>query len=167
MLERTTGLGLADLLGRELWQPLGAEVDGCMAIDRAGTCQADGGLNAALSDYARFGQMYLDEGFFNGRQVVPAAWVAQCRTGDRAAFAPLYGERFAAFPNACYSRQWWVLDAKTGRHAALGVFGQMIYIDPPSGVVAVKLSSWPDFLNDPMRVSTIRALEAMTQALGR
>jgi CubicO group peptidase (beta-lactamase class C family) len=165
VLERTTGLGLADLMGRELFQPLGAEVDGCMAIDRAGTCQADGGLNAALRDYARFGQMYLDDGFFNGRQIVPADWVAQCRRGDREAFKPLYGERFAAFPNACYSRQWWVLDGKTGRHAALGVFGQMIYIDPPARIVAVKLSSWPDFLNDPMRVSTIRAIEAVSRAL--
>ncbi len=165
VLERTTGLGLADLMGRELFQPLGAEVDGCMAIDRAGTCQADGGLNAALRDYARFGQMYLDDGFFNGRQIVPADWVAQCRRGDREAFKPLYGERFAAFPNACYSRQWWVLDGKTGRHAALGVFGQMIYIDPRARIVAVKLSSWPDFLNDPMRVSTIRAIEAVSRAL--
>ena len=165
VLERTTGLGLADLMSRELWQPLGAETDGYMAIDRAGTCQADGGLNAALSDYARFGQMYLDDGFFNGRQIVPADWVANCRRGDRDAFKPLYGERFAAFPEAGYSRQWWVLDGKTGRHAALGVFGQMIYIDPPSQVVAVKLSSWPDFLNDPMRGTTIRALEAMSRAL--
>ncbi len=165
VLERTTGLGLADLLSRELWQPLGCEFDACMAIDRAGTCQADGGLNAALRDFARFGQMYLDEGAFNGREIVPADWVAQCRRGDRAAFVPLYGERFAPFPNACYSRQWWVLDAKIGRHAAMGVFGQMILIDPPSQVVAVKLSSWPDFLNDPRRLTTIRAIDAMAREL--
>jgi len=165
VLERTTGMGLADLMGQELWQPMGGEADGCMAIDRAGTCQADGGLNATLHDYARFGQMYLDQGFFNGRQIVPADWVANCRRGDKEAFKALYAERFAAFPEACYSRQWWVLDGKTGRHAALGVFGQMIYIDPPSQIVAVKLSSWPDFLNDPMRVTTIRALEAMAREL--
>ena len=58
-----------------------------------------------------------------------------------------------------------MLDGKTGRHAALGIFGQMIYIDPPAGIVAVKLSSWPDFLNDPRRLTTIRALEAMSRAL--
>jgi CubicO group peptidase (beta-lactamase class C family) len=165
VLERVSGMSLTELLSRELWQPLGCEFEGCMAIDRAGTCQADGGLNAALRDFARFGQMYLDEGTLNGREIVPAEWVGQCRRGDRAAFVPLYGERFAAFPNACYSRQWWVLDGKTGRHAAMGVFGQMIFIDPPSQIVAVKLSSWPDFLNDATRLTTIRAIEAMAREL--
>jgi len=165
VLERVSGMGLTELLSRELWQPLACEFEGCMAIDRAGTCQADGGLNASLRDFARFGQMYLDEGTLNGREIVPAEWVGQCRRGDRAAFVPFYGERFAAFPNACYSRQWWVLDAKTGRHAAMGVFGQMIFIDPPSQIVAVKLSSWPDFLNDARRLTTIRAIEAMAREL--
>jgi CubicO group peptidase (beta-lactamase class C family) len=135
-------------------------------VDRAGTCQADGGLNAALRDYARFGQLYLEEGFANGRQIVPADWIAGCRRADTSAFYPLYGERYADFPEAGYSRQWWVLDGKTGSHAALGVFGQMIYIDPPAGIVAVKLSSWPEFLNDPMRLTTIRAIEAVARELG-
>jgi CubicO group peptidase (beta-lactamase class C family) len=167
VLERASGMGLADLLSRELWQPLGCEFEGCMAIDRAGTCQADGGLNAALRDFARFGQMYLEEGALHGREIVPAEWVMACRSGDHAAFAPLYGERFAAYPDACYSHQWWVLDAKRGRHAAFGVFGQMILVDPPSQTVAVKLSSWPDFLNDPMRYSTIRAIDAIMREMGR
>jgi hypothetical protein len=37
----------------------------------------------------------------------------------------------------------------------------MIYIDPQAEIVAVKLSSWPDFLNDAMRLTTIRAIEAI------
>lgn len=59
-------------------------------------------------------------------------------------------------------RGW--LEAR-GRHAYLGVVGQMIHIDPPSQIVAVKLSSWPDFLNDTVRRTTIRALEALWRAL--
>ncbi|HXQ40525.1 MAG TPA: serine hydrolase, partial [Candidatus Udaeobacter sp.] len=54
VLERATGVSLAELMSRELWQPMGAEFEACLAIDRCGTCQADGGLNAALRDYARF-----------------------------------------------------------------------------------------------------------------
>ena len=166
MLEGATGMSLADVMSRELWQPMGAEAEACIAIDRCGTCQADGGLNATLRDYARLGQLYLEEGSLGGRQILPPEWVAACRTGDTGAFRPLYADRFTAFPDACYSRQWWVLDSKTGKHAALGVFGQMIYIDPPSEIVAVKLSSWPDFLNDERRLTTIRAIEAMAKALG-
>jgi CubicO group peptidase (beta-lactamase class C family) len=166
VLERATGRGLADLLSQELWQPLGAECDASIAIDRAGTCQADGGLNATLGDYARLGLLYLQEGAWGGRQILPAAWVAASRTGDRAAFAPFYGERFAAFPDAAYSRQWWVLDRQRGRHAAFGIFGQMILIDPMREMVAVKLSSWPLPLDDAMRLSTLRAIDAMADALG-
>ena len=167
VLERATGQGLADLLSQEIWQPLGCEFDASIAIDRAGTCQADGGLNACLRDYARLGLLYLQEGAWNGRQILPAAWVAACRTGDREAFLPFYGERFAAFPDSAYSRQWWVYDRKRGRHAASGIFGQMILIDPVQELVAVKLSSWPDPLNDAMRLSTLRAIDAMADSLGQ
>jgi CubicO group peptidase (beta-lactamase class C family) len=148
VLERATGKGLADLLSQEIWQP-------------------DGGLNASLRDYARLGLLYLQEGAWDGRQILPAAWVAACRTGDREAFLPFYGERFAAFPDSAYSRQWWVYDRKRGRHAASGIFGQMILIDPVQELVAVKLSSWPDPLNDAMRLSTLRAIEAMAESLGQ
>jgi hypothetical protein len=42
----------------------------------------------------------------------------------------------------------------------------MILIDPSRELAAVKLSSWPDPLNDALRVSTIRAIDAMVLALG-
>jgi CubicO group peptidase (beta-lactamase class C family) len=165
VLERATGMGLADLLGRELWQPLGCDRDASMAIDRAGTCQADGGLSATLRDYARLGLLYLQDGAWEGRQLLPASWVAACRTGDREAFMVNYAERFAPFPDAAYSRQWWVLDRGRGRHAALGIFGQMILVDPVQEIVAVKLSSWPRPLDDAMRLTTLKAIEAMVAAL--
>lgn len=165
VLERATGVGLAELMSEQLWTPMGAEADASFTVDRVGTCLADGGLNACLRDYARFGLMMLEEGAVAGRQVVPASWVAACRMGDVAAFQPLYGARFAAFPNACYSRQFWVLDRDTGRHAAFGIFGQMIYLDPATDIVAVKLSSSPDFTNDALRMTTLRGIEAMARAL--
>lgn len=165
LCSRITGLGLAELMSRELWEPMGAEFDADFTVDRAGTCLADGGLNAALRDYARFGQLFLQEGALGGRQIVPAAWVAQCRTGDAAAFVADPENRFADCPDAAYSRQWWVLDRGRGRTAALGVFGQLIWIDPELELVVVKLSSLPDFLNDPVRVATFAACEAIGRAL--
>jgi CubicO group peptidase (beta-lactamase class C family) len=48
---------------------------------------------------------------------------------------------------------------------ALGVFGQMIYIDPAADLVAVKLSTWPDYLNLDFKLNTLRALEAIAAAL--
>lgn len=166
VLERVSGLGLAELLSRELWQPMGAEFEACFTVDRAGTCLADGGLNAALRDYGRFGLLYCNEGALGGRQILPPAWVAACRSGERAAFADEF-ENGAYFdmPNACYSRQWWVLDAEAGIHAALGIFGQMIYVDARRDCVVVVLSSWPSAMDPGRRRALFRACETVAGAL--
>src|SRR5690606_24837747 len=60
--ERATGRHLCDLVSELIWQPMAAEWDACFTIDRAGTALADGGLNAALRDYARFGLIYAGGG---------------------------------------------------------------------------------------------------------
>ncbi|GAB5470980.1 MAG: serine hydrolase [Rhodospirillales bacterium] len=165
VLERASGLGLADLLSRELWQPMGAEAEACFTVDRAGTCLADGGLSACLRDYARFGQLYCNEGAIGGRQVLPAAWVAACRSGDIDAFQETPNPAFFDLPQACYSRQWWVLDAEEGVIAALGIFGQMIYVDPRRECVVTLLSSWPDAMDTGRRRALLRACETIARSL--
>jgi CubicO group peptidase (beta-lactamase class C family) len=164
VLERTTGLGLAELLGSELWQRMGAEADGYFTVDRAGSCMASGGFNATLRDYGRFGQMMLDDGAINGRQVVPAQWVHDSRRGDQAAFADT-APHFAQFPSASYSRQWWVFDPDAGLIAALGIFGQMVLIDVTRRMVVVKLSSCRDPLNQERRLLTLAAIAAIGSEL--
>jgi CubicO group peptidase (beta-lactamase class C family) len=165
LVARVAGERLVDFMGRELWAPMGAAHDADFTVDRAGTPLASGGLNAALSDYARFGQLFLEEGAAEGRQVVPAAWVAQCGRGDTAAFAANYGARFVDCPNAAYSRQWWALAPDRRRQVGLGIFGQMLWIDPVDQLVVAKLSTWPDYLNDRFRMASFRACEAIGRAL--
>ncbi len=165
VLERVSGLSLADLLSQALWQPMGAEAEACFTIDRAGTCLADGGFNATLRDYARFGLLYANEGALGGRQILPPAWVAACRTGDVAAFAEAPNVAMRDLPQACYSRQWWVLDRDAGILAALGIYGQMIYVDPSRETVVVALSSWPKSLDAGRRRAFLRASETIAQSL--
>jgi CubicO group peptidase (beta-lactamase class C family) len=161
-MERATGLHLTELVGRELWAKLGAEWDACFTVDRAGTALSDGGFNATLRDYARFGQTILQDGRFNGGQIVPAEWVAACRSGDNA----LFGEPHRShFPNGAYRNKWWIKDVSARVTMALGVFGQMIYVDPDAALVAVKLSTWPGYLNPEFNLDTIRAVEAVAAAL--
>ena len=78
--------GLAQLLSEELWQKLGMEESANMTVDAAGFALADGGLNACLRDYGRFGQMILD----NGAGIVPASWIEATRSGDHALFGGSY-----------------------------------------------------------------------------
>lgn len=161
-MERATGRRLADLVSDELWSKLGVEEDACFTVDAAGYALADGGFNACLRDYARFGLMHLDMGVFNGRQIVPAEWVAQCRTGDHAVFGAPYTE---VLPNGAYRNQFWIEDVDRRAYMARGVFGQIIHIDPDNDMVAVKLSTWPDFQNTRFNVSTLLALRAIGRAL--
>jgi len=162
IVARVTGQSLAQAIGRELWGPMGAEQDANITVDRAGFGLASGGLNAALRDYARVGQLMLDEGWHNGRQVVPAEWVVQCRNADPGAFAD-YRRKWEDTDHRGYSRQWWV--GEGGRLAALGIFGQMIWIAPRDQLVVASLASWPDYISADRRAAMFRACEAIGRAV--
>jgi CubicO group peptidase (beta-lactamase class C family) len=152
-------------MSNALWQPMGAEADASITIDHEGTALADGGLNATLRDYARFGQLFLDGGARGTRQVVPESWVLACRTGDVEAFRANYTERVERFPNAAYSKQWWALDTVNGQHSAAGIYGQMIYVEPKRRLVVAKLSSWPDPINPKLDATTYAAIDAIGREL--
>ncbi len=164
VMERAAGQPLAELLSTRIWQKIGAERDAYFTVDAAGTALADGGFNATLRDYARFGLMMLDQGRAGGAQVVPADWVARSRRGDPALFGAPYT---AVSPRGAYSAQWWVHDVARGDFMARGIFGQMIYIDPDSDFLMVKLSSWPQYLIDAATSDAVAAAIMLRQVLGR
>ena len=85
-MERVTGKRLPQLLSEELWQKMGAEESACITVDSAGFALADGGLNARLRDYGRFGQMILE----NGGGVIPASWIEATRSGNHGIFKEPY-----------------------------------------------------------------------------
>jgi CubicO group peptidase (beta-lactamase class C family) len=161
--ERSTGIALERLLSTELWAPLGAEEDADLIVDPIGSPLADGGLCTTLRDLARFGQMQMQSGHFNGRQIVPEQWIVECSVGDRAA----YGRNgyTALFPRGAYSRQWWIADTERKIRLALGIHGQMIYIDPNTDLVCVTLASAPNPINPRTLASMLRVCAAVGTAL--
>jgi CubicO group peptidase (beta-lactamase class C family) len=149
VLERATRTPLAAFTARYLWQPLGAEsygfwlADGSPGIGR----EMNGmGYNATLRDFARLGAMMLDQGRFNGHQIVPAGWIsaatAMIPTADPGTPAPPAGVT-NPFARSGYGFQIWKLDA-TGAYTALGLQGQFIYVHPATRTVIVKLSFFPE-----------------------
>jgi CubicO group peptidase (beta-lactamase class C family) len=160
VLERATGKGLAQLLSQELWQKLSMEQDGRMTVDPAGFALADGGLNACLRDYARFGQMILDD----GAGIVPARWIEATRAGRHDLFGDPYT---AALPDGAYHNQFWIEDRRGRNLMARGVFGQLIYVDFAHRMVVVKLSSWPMFVNVAWTVATLNAVRRIGEVLTR
>jgi CubicO group peptidase (beta-lactamase class C family) len=160
--ERASGLRLPELISREIWQKLGAEESACYTVDAEGYALADGGFNAALRDYARFGLMIAQDGFMNGQQIVPAAWIAETRRGNPALFGADYR---TSMPHGAYRNQFWLTDSRTRALDCLGVFGQWIHADPDQALVVVKLSSWPDFLDEARFLEQQAAAAAIRKAL--
>ena len=121
-----SGRPVAELLSDRVIPPMGLEAEPYYLTDGVGTAFVLGGLNMITRDYARFGQMYLQDGFWNGRQIVPADWVAVSTVPS----AP------TAQGDMGYGLQWWMpADAAEGEYLARGVYGQYIYIDRQRDVV--------------------------------
>jgi CubicO group peptidase (beta-lactamase class C family) len=157
-MERVTGKRLAQIVSEELWQKLGVEESACFTVDRAGYALADGGFNATLRDYARFGQMILS----GGQGIVPASWIEETRNANHALFGEPYN---IALPKGGYHNQFWVEDPESRNLMCRGVFGQLIYVDFSHEMVVVKLSTWPDFLNVKMTMATMEAIKRIAATL--
>ena len=160
-MQRVTGKRLADLISDHLWQPMGCEEDATITVDRAGYGLACGGISASLRDMARFGLMLLNNGQVEGRQIVPKAWCQDIRHGPHGLYD---AENYKDWPNGAYRNQFWVEDSRLGRHYCFGVFGQLVMVAPDSNMVAVKLSTWPDFLDAGHYRGTMAGLRAVEAA---
>lgn len=163
-LERVTGTRLAELVSRELWQPLGCEESANFSVDEAGYALACGGFSATLRDYARFGQMLLQQGKVGDTQLLPAGWIEDIHNADHGLFGEPYTQ---AAPNGGYRNQFWIDDVDRPGFMARGVFGQLIYVDPAQQVVTVKLSSWPEFTSLPRLKTALNAIHTIGEYLNR
>jgi CubicO group peptidase (beta-lactamase class C family) len=161
VLERAGGAPFAELLGRELWAPIGAELDADVTVDRHGFAVADGGICVTLRDLGRFGRMVLDDGFADRRSVVPAWWLADTLRGGADSVAAFAADAHAQdLPGGHYRNQWWV--PAGGRVLlAMGIHGQFLYVDRGAGVVVAKLSTWPTPLDAERTGATLAACNAI------
>lgn len=144
LIARISGQSLQAFIQQNLWAKLGAEHDAYLVVDRALVPVATGGMNTTLRDAARFGMMIRDRGEFSGSQVIPASWVdATLSVGEQLksnmATNPKYGEE----PWSAYHNMWWILDEQAGEYCAVGIHGQVIYINRSADTVMVWFSSQP------------------------
>lgn len=136
LLKAATGRPIANYMQEKLWHPLGMEANGYWICDDTGMEMAYAGLNATARDYARIGELYRLGGRWNGRQIVPEAWVRASVTADAPHLLPGVSD-----PMFGYGYQWWVVDGTEGEYAAIGVYNQFVYVNPARGVTIVKLSA--------------------------
>ena len=85
-----------------------------------------GGLNATLRDYAKFGELYLNEGNWNGEQIVPKSWVEASHKPDSPHLMPDAGD--LSSNEWGYGYQWWVPGNPITDYTAHGIFNQFISV---------------------------------------
>ncbi len=93
------------------------------AIDPQGINPAGWGLFLTPVDMAKIGRLYLDNGMWNGKQIVPAWWVSES-TKEHSRWGEL-----------SYGYLWWIIDNKRHAYAAMGDGGNVIYIDTQKQMV--------------------------------
>jgi CubicO group peptidase (beta-lactamase class C family) len=153
VIRGATGRDIPELMEEKLLTPLGLEADAVMLTDGNGVSFVLGGLNMRSRDYARFGQMVLQGGAWQGRQVVPADWIA-ASTSPQAADGTAYGY------------QWWIpANAAPGEVMAQGIYGQYIYINPGLGVVIAVNAADRGFGNPGVADANIAMFRAIAASL--
>jgi CubicO group peptidase (beta-lactamase class C family) len=135
LVRAATGKWVADYLSEKLWMPLGMESDATWWLESESGLEVGGsGLSATLRDYTRFGQFLLKQGIVDGQQVVPDGFVK--RAGTRTVIAG---------KTVNYGYGLWPLHGNT--YAAIGIFGQYIFVDPDQKLVVTIWSAQPKPVN--------------------
>jgi CubicO group peptidase (beta-lactamase class C family) len=143
ILERVTGMPVAEFLQEKIWKPMGAEYAASWSMDSksSGFEKMESGLNARAIDYARVGLIYLHDGTWNGVEILPKAWVRESTSPEGAWNLPL-GPGVRGY----YKYHWWGLLNADGTYDfyAAGHHDQYIYVAPRKNAVIVRLGNAPE-----------------------
>ncbi|MGI4854758.1 MAG: serine hydrolase domain-containing protein [Janthinobacterium lividum] len=130
LLRRATGKTLAVQLSGSVWQSAGMQADATWVSTARGPAGEEfggSGVSATLRDLGRFGQWVLE----GGHGVVSPDWFAEATRSQVRAGTTSYG----------YG--WWP-QGTDGSFAALGIFGQSIFVDPKRQLVIVCVGDWAE-----------------------
>lgn len=166
LVKQITGRPIRDTMQERLWHPLGMESAGHWIIDSEGMEMAYGGLQATARDFAKLGELYRLDGRWQGRQIVPEAWVKASVTPDAPHLVP--GKRDNSDSAFGYGYQWWLMDGDEGEYSAIGVYNQFVYVNPARRLVITKLSASPNYgqTNDERSYREFETV-SMFRAIGR
>jgi CubicO group peptidase (beta-lactamase class C family) len=127
LLETSSGINTRQFANQELFRPLGipdVEVDD-WGEDPQGYTIGGYGLHLRPRDLANFAFLYLHNGLWEGKQLLPARWVADSTK-----------QHIQKEDGSGYGYLWTVYP-KAGHYAALGLGGQQIHIYPAKNLIVI------------------------------
>lgn len=150
LLENVYQQPYVQILSEKIWRPAGMQDDALIMVDRLGHAFASMGLFATPKDMLRFGELHRNGGrSVDGRQIIPAAWVAASHNYDKATGG---GPRGDMWPH--------LGEAESGNFTAEGYGHQLVSVMPSLNLVGVR------FGNDPIDTIAQKEWEAVLSAVG-
>jgi CubicO group peptidase (beta-lactamase class C family) len=132
---------------RELFAPLGMR-HVTLQLDGAGTVEGASEMLASARDWARFGQLYLNDGMAGGKRILPEGWVnysaAPTPGGWVGIGAGFWTNRGASFGSNYRIEHGWPRDA----FFAKGTIGQYVIVIPSERLVIARLGRSPNWPPD-------------------
>lgn len=146
IVQKVTGEMLINYLKPRLFDPLAIEgMD--WEVSPEGINTGGWGLRIKTEDMAKFGQLYLQKGKWNGKQVIPAGWVEEATTFkiDQAPDA-LQSKKDSSDWMQGYCYQFW--RCRNNAFRADGAYGQFIIVMPEKDAVIAITAESPDMQNE-------------------
>lgn len=98
------------------------------------------GLCLSAEDLAKIGQMCLNKGIYNSKQIVSSKWIEQMTTPYIKC-----DEKFAFMQ---YGYLWWIIDDKKNLYSAIGDSGNVIYVNTDKNIVISVTATFKPFVFD-------------------
>ena len=130
IVQKMTGVKLIDYLQPRLFDPLGIQ-NATWQLSPQGIAVGGYGLSMTTEGLARFGQLYLQNGVWQDRQILPEAWVKAATMAQVSGSNPDGDSDWAQG----YGYQFW--RCRHGAYQASGVFGQGCIVLPQQDAVLV------------------------------
>lgn len=144
------GEDLATYLEKKIWQPFGMESDANWMSFPGGLQTGACCISATLRDFGRLGLYAMRNGRLpDGTSALPEKWMEHSIIPSKSADN--------------YGYLWWLND--DGSYAAMGIYGQLIHVNPADELVIAAHSTWTSPIGDSYYVHQAAFIAAVTAAL--
>ena len=133
-IEKATGQKLSSLVYNWFWNPIGAENNALWQIDnlKSNNEKAYCCFNSNARDFAKFGKLFKDYGYWNGKQLLDSSFVKKATT-----------KRFEKSPH--YGYGFWLGSYKGMKYFSMrGHLGQYVMVFPKENIIIVRLGKTND-----------------------
>ena len=136
IVQKATGQTVLDYLKPRLFEPLGIE-NPTWEMSPQGISTGGYGLSIRTEDIAKFGQLYLQKGIWQGKQIVPASWIEAATARQTS-----NGSNPESDWDQGYGYQFW--RSRHGAYRGDGAFGQYCIVLPEQDAVIAITSGVKD-----------------------